>query len=116
MKDGRLGSQLRASHSDCSGFVPGRSEAPEPNAGPGCTIFASSAAASSATTFRLRGRSLAKLALDLQVFTDRPVRDDTGRAGVFDVEVSFVYPTARAPVQPGQDDITLFTALQDSLA
>jgi uncharacterized protein (TIGR03435 family) len=57
---------------------------------------------------------MTKLASDLQGFAGRPVRNDTGLSGLFDVEVSFV-PTSGLSLQPGTDDIPIFTAVQEQL-
>jgi uncharacterized protein (TIGR03435 family) len=102
--DGRLGSAARSSAADCGAFVPGRSEAPEETARPECAITMGRG------SFRLRGRSMPQFASDLQVFTDRPVLDRTGRAGRFDIELAFAYPTV-----PDAEGVSLFTALQEQL-
>jgi uncharacterized protein (TIGR03435 family) len=107
--DRRLGAGLRQSDNDCSAFVPGRSEAPEATAGPGCAITFSG------TRFQLRGRSLPQLASDLQVFTDRPVIDGTGLGGRYDVELSFTYQPKGSPVVDEPNGVSLFTAVQEQL-
>ena len=114
-EDRKPGPQLLPSDLDCDAFVPGRLDVPEPNAGPRCAIYATGSAASSATTFRMRGRTMAKLASDLQVFARRPVRNDTGLAGRFDVELTFTPQLPDSPPPVGSEGISLFTAVQEQL-
>lgn len=113
-KERSLGPQLRPSDVDCTAFVPGRSEAPETQAGPECVISGVPVANSSSLTIRLRGRSMAKLAADLEGFAGRPVRDATGLSGLFDVEVSFT-PTNMVPIRPGINDISIHDAVREQL-
>jgi uncharacterized protein (TIGR03435 family) len=112
-EDRSLGPQLRPSDVDCTGFVPGRSEVPELNAGQNCVI-SGTLAGSSSVAIRMSGRSMAKLAADLEGFAGRPVRDATGLSGLFDVEVLFT-PTNMVTILPGINEISILDAVQEQL-
>ena len=111
-RPGRLGPQLRPSDIDCGSFVPGRSEAPEQNAGPQCVITSASTKVAGTNRFRLRGRSMPRLAADFQIFTRRPVIDETGLSGLFDAEIEFALAVDGSVPQDG---ITVFTATEEQL-
>ena len=109
----KVGPQLRPSQIDCSGFVPGRSQTTAQNAGPQCAITSSSTKVAGTSRLRFRGRSMARLAADLQAIAQRPVIDETGLPGLFDAEIEFAF----SPVDGGiaADGITLFTAVEEQL-
>jgi uncharacterized protein (TIGR03435 family) len=112
-RPGKVGPQLRPSEIDCSGFVPGRSETTERNAGPQCAITASATKAVGTTRLRFRGRSMSRLAADLQALARRPVIDETRLSGLFDADIEFAFPAADGSIPP--DGITLFTAVEEQL-
>jgi uncharacterized protein (TIGR03435 family) len=109
---GKIGPQLRPSDIDCGGFVAGRSEAPEQNAGPQCGNRISQTNVAGTYRFQLRGRSMPRLAADLQGFARRPVIDETGLSGLFDADIEFALDVS-ASIPP--EGITVFTAVEEQL-
>ena len=116
--DGRLGPHLRRSTTDCGGrssaVVSGRVQ---------CGILVSQGPGSAS----LRGgaATMENFVRLLGDFLDRPVTDESGLAGSFDLELQFTAlrsstpgaatPGASAPT-PAADDIpTVFTAVQEQL-
>ncbi len=122
--DGRLGSQMKVSHEDCSGPVtdkrggagaqaPRESTASASGKEPMCSM--------AATRKRLWGSaaSLGQLAATLQVMAGRPVVDETGLSGRYDVTLHW------EPMQPradngvdgdaGGDEPSLFSGLREQL-
>ena len=81
--EGRAGSTLRPSTVDCTGFVT-RSRRVGANGDQRCAVTAEPRGVN--CIYRLRGRSMAAFASDLQMFTSRPVVDATALARIFDIE------------------------------
>ena len=109
-RQGKVGPQLRPSEIDCGGFVPGRGQTTAQNAGPQCAITVSSTKVAGTDRFRFRGRSMARLAADLQILARRPVIDETGLAGLFDADIEFAFDGG-IPA----DGINVFTAVEEQL-
>ena len=124
-RDGKTGPQLHRSDVDCDGMLAaivksGRLPAPpEPGKGPPCSMRA--------TPGRLTANAstLSQFAAALSPFTNRPVVDRTGPAGVFDLDLEWTPvpgeyrgPDGGGPNvvdQPADDVPSLFTALQEHL-
>jgi uncharacterized protein (TIGR03435 family) len=116
--DGRLGPNLRPSTTDCAdrkaSVVAGRVQ---------CGILVSQAPTSA--SLRGGGATMAEFVRLLGDFLDRPLMDDAGLTGTFDLELQFAalrsaLPGASVPgglgVAGGADDIpNLFTAVQEQL-
>lgn len=102
---GTLGPGMHAASRDCSTFIVGLGG----TSGPGCAIM------SVKGTLTFRGRSLTKLASDLQGLVTRPIQDGTGMSGLFDVELAA--PEATVPQEQIDQGPTesLFTALREQL-
>jgi uncharacterized protein (TIGR03435 family) len=112
---GQLGAQLTPSDADCSTFNPGVIEELPLARGPYCGIQGRpNRPGSSAMRYELRGRSMAKLASDLELFTGRPVRDETGVTGRYDVQLEFVADGTPA-LRAGDEGVPLVTAIQEQL-
>jgi uncharacterized protein (TIGR03435 family) len=89
--DAKPGPKLRAAEGPCA-----------TGGGSGCGAFVG------AGTLRSRGLTMARLAGELTGHVSRPVRDQTGLAGAFDLELDWA-PDFQA------DGASLFTALQEQL-
>ena len=64
-------------------------------------------------TFRARNRDLTILIDVLAETVERPVVDQTGLSGRFDIDLEWSIVTSAAPSNP--DAVTVFTALQEQL-
>ena len=116
--NGTLGPGLRRSNLDCTGkpasMVAGRVQ---------CGVLVSQAPDSA--SLRGGGAAFSEFVRLLGDFLDRPVVDDTGLTGVFDLELQFTAPrsgTPAAPVPGGlnpdgrQTDVpTVFTAIREQM-
>jgi uncharacterized protein (TIGR03435 family) len=109
---GKLGPGARPSAIDCSEFVSGSTG----TAVPGCQVTLSNNDVRS-----YRGRSMTKLARDLEGLVNRPIKDETGISGVFDVLLEVLDSTRPEPPSPGANASAepgpppLFTALREQL-
>lgn len=104
-KDGRLGPNLRPSTTDCTG----KSAAV---AGPRvvCGILVSQSPV--AASLRGGAATLTEFIRLFGDFVDRPVVDESGLTGTFDLELEF---TTTPAATPGSDLTVVFTALQEQL-
>ena len=116
--DGTLGPSLHRSTTDCTGrpaaMVGGRVQ---------CGILVSQGPGSG--SLRGGGATIENFARLLGDFLDRPLNDETGLTGTFDLELQFTAPRSSVPGAPvpggltaaaGPDDIpTLVTAIQEQL-
>jgi uncharacterized protein (TIGR03435 family) len=115
--DGTLGPNLRRSDMDCAGqraqVVSGRVR---------CGVLVSEAATSA--SLRGGGASFAEFVRLFSDFLERPLIDNTGLTGVFDLELQFTaargsLPGAAVPgglaTAPGTDIPSVFTAVQEQL-
>jgi uncharacterized protein (TIGR03435 family) len=104
--DGTLGPGAKPSSLDCTQFVPGTL-----GTGDGrCAIVVNEK-----EIFSYRGRSMARLASDLEGYVSRRIEDGTGVAGIFDIELAMSDPRRPddRPDAPATD--SLFTALREQL-
>jgi uncharacterized protein (TIGR03435 family) len=124
-KPGKLGPELRPHSPDdntCSNIVPRTDQSAEPTSMPaipsGCGGLVSMGAASAPSHVRLGGRNvpLALLAAHLGEMGrfDRPVLDQTGLKGTFDVVLEWGPDSASGPPAP-QDHDDAQTLLQEAL-
>jgi uncharacterized protein (TIGR03435 family) len=119
-RDGRLGPQLRPSNMDCAAI---RAKRPAGvAAGPGeptCVPSFDMDAKANVLTIRLEGESIAELARVLSSSPEirRIIRDATGLAGTFDVELSFTpEPLPGFPRLPnGENGFSLLAAIREQL-
>ena len=115
--DRRLGPQLLRSELDCAAFLAGggntRSDtAPRDRAGRSACATLSRIGVGRWTVM-FGGSPLGELARKLEPYLDRRVVDDTGVAGLFDVELTFAWPPGVTAAAPDVPDI--FTAVQEQL-
>jgi uncharacterized protein (TIGR03435 family) len=102
--DGRLGSQIKSSTTDCDAIAAaaraqGGTAPPPPGAGPRCGVNMNGG------VLRMSARPLADLARNISIATDRMVVDKTRLAGIFDLELRW----------NDTDGPSLVTAVQEQL-
>jgi uncharacterized protein (TIGR03435 family) len=105
-----LGSKLTPSSVDCSTLVPG-STGPADRACGGA-VRTGGPDPSQPWTFTFRGRTMARLAKDLQLQVGRVVVDRTSVPGAFDVELSFTPEARRGSAFAG---LSIYTAVREQL-
>jgi uncharacterized protein (TIGR03435 family) len=111
--DGRLGSQLRRSATDCEALE--STGAPVPPSKPGERGVCDSEIGGPGGGILGRGQRLTRLARMMSQFVDRPVVDRTGLSGPFDFDLRFSEQATRLQGSPPDDSVSLFTALQEQL-
>jgi uncharacterized protein (TIGR03435 family) len=113
---GQLGPKIKASAIDCTQFFRGGLPMPGPpvdvTGSPLCAI--GGGVTEQALVFRLRGVPIAALGSVLETRLQRPVIDDTGLAGTFDIDLTARREAAGAKTT-GADVPDLFTALDEQL-
>jgi uncharacterized protein (TIGR03435 family) len=118
-KDGKLGTQLRSSTTNCEAVRSRRAPGREPPAGglePSCRPSFDANVREAAMT-ELEGESMEGFARTLQSEARRTVLDRTGLAGTFDIQLAFTpEPLPGLPRMPGSENgLSLFTAMQEQL-
>lgn len=116
-KDGQLGSRLVRSNVDCAAWLAEKrpqigmgGSSPVPGGRrPACMITGSRQGFITGGT-----RTLAELAVPLQAFAGRPVIDETGLTGTFDIDLIWT-PDERLAPATTQPDVSLFAALEEQL-
>jgi len=118
-KDGRLGPRLARSNVDCAAWLAEKRPqigmgGPSPVPGgrrPACMITGSRQGFISGGT-----RTIAELAAPLQSFAGRPVSDETGLTGTFDIDLIWTPDESLAPAGTRPDvGVSLFAALEEQL-
>jgi uncharacterized protein (TIGR03435 family) len=117
--DGQLGSRLVRSNVDCDAWLAEKrpqigmaGSSPVPGGRrPACMITGSRQGFITGGT-----RTLAELAVPLQAFAGRPVIDETGLTGTFDIDLIWTPDERLAPAATQPDvGISLFAALEEQL-
>jgi len=118
-KDGRLGPRLARSNVDCAAWLAEKRPqigmgGPSPVPGgrrPACMITGSRQGFITGGT-----RTIAELAAPLQSFAGRPVSDETGLTGTFDIDLIWTPDESLAPAGTRPDvGVSLFAALEEQL-
>jgi uncharacterized protein (TIGR03435 family) len=120
--DGRLGNQMKATVVDCRPIRAAR-DADNPRLAiaadgpPICTtrMFGKPAANGVVLTLLTSGMTVPQFGSWLSRYVGRPVVDQTGLMGEFDIELSFAPETAPSPLGGVGDDPPVLTAVQEQL-
>ncbi len=126
--DRRLGPKIRPATFDCTPFLTGQRPTPVesplidvPGVGrsPRCMNIPVFDLTTMITTPRLNGITIDRFVTFLQDQTNRPIRDETGLTGVFDIELTFVDESMPRVAGFGRtaptEGLSLHTALSDQL-
>ena len=125
--DGQLGEGIQPSTIDCAAYYQAREQAQRPDGAPRNTVTTDAhcglrfSSRGLLTTIESGSVIMPRFAEQLQIYLGGMLRDETGLAGLFDVDVTFLRDPALSPELPVPPGVTravgpsIFAAVQEQL-